>query len=66
MGSVQSQSSLWGLPVPGEAPSRRPGGGGGSVAELDNSGEESGPGARLVELLPPCGGDAAPRTVTVG
>lgn len=42
------------------------GGGGGSGAELDNSGEESGPAARLVEWLPPCGDDAAHCMVTLG
>lgn len=44
----------------------QPGGGGGSGAELDNSGLESGPAARLVEWLPPCRDDAAHCTVTLG
>lgn len=54
------------LELPGQE-KRFPGslGEGGSGAELDNSGEESGPAARLVEWLPPGGNDAAHCTVTL-
>lgn len=65
VGSAQTLGGPWELPWPGEALSWQPGGGGGSGAELDNSGEESGPAARLVEWLPPCGNDAAHCTVTL-
>lgn len=43
IGSVPTRSSPWELPGPGVALSWQPGGGGGSGAELDNSGEEFGP-----------------------
>lgn len=59
IGSVQTRSSPWELPLPGDGLFWQPGGGGGPGAELENSAEEFGPAERLVELLPPCGDYAA-------
>lgn len=66
IGSIPTGSSPWELPGLGDALSWQPGGGGGSGAELDNSGEEFGPAEGLLELLPSSGDDAAHCTVTVG